>query len=96
MVHQVSATGLKIKSTYKVMKRLKTIVHVRRVSRRIPAQTQTFVRKVGVSMIPASLYTFGIEHNKLTLESVHDFAVDTVSIEALQVVCKILMHSIIR
>lgn len=87
---------LKIKRTHKVMKRLKTIVYVRRVSRRIPAQTQVFVHKVGMSMIPASLYTFGVEHNKLSIDSVHDVAVDTASVEALSIVCKILIHSIIR
>lgn len=94
MVYKVSAAGLKIMITCKEMKRLRTIVHFRRISRRIPAHTQTFARKVGMSMIPASLYTFGVEHNKISIDAVHNVAVDTMSMEALQIVCKILLHSI--
>lgn len=77
------------------MKRLKTIVYVRKVSRGIPRHAQKFVGKVGMSMIPASLYTFGVQHNNLSLDLVHDVAVDTMSVEALQIVCKILIHTII-
>ncbi len=76
------------------MKRLRTIVYVRKISRRIPAKTNLFVRKVGMSMIPASLYTFGIQQHTLSLDAVHSVAVDTVNMEFLQFVCKILIHSI--
>lgn len=74
--------------------RLKTIVHVRRMTKTIPTHTQTFVKKVTVSMIPASLYTFGVEQHTLSIDSLHGVAVDTMSVEVLQCLCKILLHSI--
>ena len=89
-----SQLGLKIKRTHRVMKRLRSIVHVRKVYRRIPAHTQIFVHKVGMSMIPASFYTFGVQHHTLSLDAVQSVTVDTVNMEVLHLVCKILIHSI--
>lgn len=76
------------------MKKHIIVRRVRLLSRRIPAHTQKFVVKVGVSMIPASLYTFGVEHHNLSLEEVQRVTIDTASVEMIQTLCKILVHTI--
>lgn len=76
------------------MKKAPCIRRVRILSRRIPAHTQKFAVKVGLSMIPASLYTFGVEQHALSVDEVQHVFKDTTSVEMIQMICKILVHNI--